>query len=336
MPEEEVWIPMSDGVRLAATLFRPEGDGPSPAVLEALPYRKDDVTHGYFTEYRRLRDEGGYSVCRVDVRGTGSSEGLATDEYPEQEQRDLCEVIAWLARQEWSTGAVGMYGTSYSGFNSIQVAMERPPALKAIIPIFATDDRFNDDVHYLGGAQKCMDFVDYTSYMVAMNALPPKPSIAGEGWRAQWEERVQRLEPWLIKWIEEQTWGPYWQHGSLRTAYDRIACPVMIVAGWADGYRNASFRVMEALGVPVRILFGPWPHASVETCHPGPNIDLVPEMIRWWDRWLKDERNGIDDEPPIAVFVRRSTRPEPDLAEMRGEWRFEERWPLERGGSRSL
>jgi len=334
--ERDEWIPLSDGVRLATTLFTPDDEGPWPAILEALPYRKDDVTIGYRNEYRRLRDEGGYAVCRVDLRGTGSSGGLAVDEYPPQEQQDLCEVIAWLAGQSWCTGSVGMYGTSYSGFNSIQVAMERPPALKAIIPIFATDDRFNDDVHYHGGAQRCMDFVDYNSYMVAMAALPPTPAIWGEEWRSEWKRRVDDLVPWVGRWVEEQTYNDYWKHGSLRTGYDRIVCPMMIVAGWADGYRNATFRVMEQVGAPTKILFGPWPHASVETCKPGPNIDLVPEMIRWWDRWLKDEANGIDEEPPITVFVRRSTRPEPDLAEYRGEWRYEPRWPLERGISHVL
>ena len=131
----------------------PDGDGPWPALLEALPYRKDDVTASYRPEYQRLA-EAGYVMCRVDVRGTGTSEGIAEDEYPAIERTDLVTVIDWLATRDWSTGSVGMYGTSYSGFNSIQLAMERPPALKAIIPIFATDDRFGDDVHYFGGALK--------------------------------------------------------------------------------------------------------------------------------------------------------------------------------------
>src|SRR5438552_6429518 len=256
----EVFVEMRDGIRLAATLFLPEREGPWPALLEALPYRKDDVTASYRSEYERLAEEFGYAVARVDVRGTGSSEGLATDEYPHEEQKDLAEVIDWLATQEWSTGAVGMFGTSYSGFNSIQVAMEQPPALKAIIPIFATDDRYMDDVHYFGGAFKALDAIDYPTYMLAMNALPPVPSLAGPDWRERWRERVEQNEPWLLTWLEEQTDGPYWQHGSLNTGYTSIKAATMIVCGLADGYPNNSFRTVERLACPKRLPVGPPAH----------------------------------------------------------------------------
>ena len=324
------FITMADGVRLAATLYVPNGEGPWPAILEALPYRKDDLTSSYRIEYVRLA-EAGYVACRVDVRGTGTSEGVAEDEYPEIEQRDMNEVIAWLASQDWCTGNVGMYGTSYSGFNSIQVAMTRPPALKAIIPIYATDDRYADDVHYFGGALKALDLVDYPTYMTGLNALPPVPSLYGDGWREVWEKRVQENEPWLIRWLEEQTFGPYWQHGSLRPDYEAIQAATMIIAGWADGYTNNSLRTMAALTCPKRLILGPWAHASTETSLPGPNVDLLPEMVRWWDRWLKGVDNGVDREPPILLFARRSTKPQPDLGEVRGEWRYEKGWPLDRG-----
>ncbi|MGH2791405.1 MAG: CocE/NonD family hydrolase [Actinomycetota bacterium] len=332
--EEHIFIEMSDGVRLAGNLYLP--DEPAPVVIEALPYRKDDLTANYAPEYRRLRDEGGYAVARIDLRGCGSSEGLATDEYPVSEQRDLCEVISWLARRDFCTGSVGMYGTSYSGFNSIQVAMERPPELKAIVAIYATDDRYTDDVHYEGGALRALDQIDYCLYMTPMNALPPPPSIAGPSWLDMWSERVERLEPWLLRWIDEQNDGPYWRHGSLRPRYDAIEAATMIVGGWADGYRNATFRAFEQLRCDKRLLIGPWSHASAESALPGPHIDLVPEMIRWWDRWLRDEPNGIDEEPPITIFVRHSTKPEPDLAEIRGEWRHENVWPPERLSLREL
>jgi uncharacterized protein len=329
------WIPVADGTRLATRLWLPD-DRPAAVVLEALPYRMDDLTSSYAGEYERLCSEGGLAVARVDLRGTGSSEGRATDEYPPEEQADLADVIAWLAAQEWSNGHVGMYGTSYSGFNSIQLAMERPPALGAICAIYATDDRYTDDVHYTGGVLRCIDLVDYVLYMAAMNVLPPVPSVFGDGWRDEWLGRIESAEPWLLHWLDEQVDSPYWRHGSLRPDYARIACPTMIVAGWADGYRNNTFRTFEALECPKRLLVGPWSHMSTATSLPGPHIDLVPELIRWFRRWLCDEENGVETEPPISIFVRRSTKPEPDLAELRGDWRSEPGWPLARGVARTF
>jgi uncharacterized protein len=332
----EVRIPMDDGVELAATVYLPEPDlGPQPCILEALPYRKDDLTSSYRPDYVRLRDEYAYAVCRLDLRGTGSSGGDATDEYPAREQQDLAAVLTWLAEQPWCDGALGMYGTSYSGFNSLQLACERPPELKAVVAIYASDDRYTDDVHYRGGALKFLDLVDYNHYVTPMNALPPVPAVWGEGWRKEWLRRVDTAEPWLLTWMREQRDGPYWRHGSLRPEYSRIACPTMIVAGWADGYRNNSFRTLEALRasrVPHRLLAGPWAHAATDTALPGPRIDLVPEMAAWWDRWLR----GSDGDGPAergeataTVFVRSSTRPEPDLDTYAGEW-VQEEWPCPR------
>ena len=334
----EVRISMDDGVELAATLYLPEGgDGPQPCILEALPYRKDDLTASYRPDYVRLRDEHGYAVCRLDLRGTGSSGGAATDEYPPREQQDLHVVIDWLADQDWCDGNVGMYGTSYSGFNSLQMACERPEHLQAIIAIYGTDDRYTDDVHYRGGILKVLDLVDYCHYMTPMNALPPTPAVWGDGWRDEWVRRIETNEPWALTWLREQLDGDYWRHGSVRPDYDRIACPTMIIAGWADGYRNNSFRLMERLraqGVPHRLLAGPWAHAATETALPGPRIDSMPEMVAWWDRWLRGIDNGVDDglaedRPSVTGFVRSSTRPSPVLDESAGFWVREE-WPSPR------
>ena len=323
---ELVAIPMADGVELSATLFFPEGDGPWPAVMEALPYRKDDLTAAYRPGYAELADAG-YVVCWLDVRGTGSSGGISTDEYSDAEREDLVAVVDHLATRDWSTGAVGMFGTSYGGFTSLQVAAERPPALKAIVPIFASDDRYTDDVHHFGGALKQLDVVDYPTYMVAMNALPPVPKIWGEGWREEWDRRVDALEPWVLPWFEHQRRDAYWRRGSVRESIEDIEAATMIVGGWADGYTNIAFRSFPRFRAPVRLLIGPWAHAATETSLPGPNIRLNPELVRWFDRWLKGIDNGIDREPPIVVFAQRSTVPDPLRREVRGTWRSEPGWP---------
>ena len=326
---EQVWITVRDGTRLAADLYLPD-DGPSaPVLLEALPYRKDDLTSdSHADDYRRLRSEGGFAVCRLDLRGTGSSAGRATDEYPLSELDDLTDVIAWLAAQHWSNGRVGMFGYSYSGFNSLQLACERPPALGAICAIYATDDRYTDDVHYMGGALRAIDLIDYCHYMIPMNALPPVPAVWGEDWREEWLGRIADHEPWLLRWMEEQLDGPYWRHGSVRPDYGRIACPTMIVAGWADGYRNNTLRTFEHLRCEKELLIGPWSHMAPSSSLPGPHIDLVPEMITFFGRWLRGDLH--EARPPIRVYVRHASKPEPDLAVHDGEWRYEDAWPAER------
>ena len=295
---------MSDGITLAATLYLPhspdEHREPQPCLLEALPYRKDDLTSSYASSYEALRDRHGYAVCRLDLRGTGSSAGDALDEYPPVEQSDLAEVIAWLADQDWCDGQVGMWGTSYSGFNSLQMACEQPPALKAICAIYATDDRWTDDVHWRGGALRLVDQVDYNHYMTPMCVLPPVPAVwgqsdEGQGWEDEWLRRLATNEPWILTWLRESRHGAYWDHGSVRLGgssrgYERIKIPTMIVAGWADGYRNATFRLVERLaaaGTPHRLLAGPWAHADASTAMPGPRIDFDAELAGWFDLWLR-------------------------------------------------
>jgi uncharacterized protein len=325
---QEARIPVRDGSWLAATLYLPDPPDaalPQPCLVEALPYRKDDLTASYAASYEVLCEKHGYAVARIDVRGTGSSPGDALDEYQEAEQRDLPDAFAWLAAQEWCDGRIGMWGTSYSGFNALQIAMERPPELKAICAIYATDDRWTDDVHYRGGALKLVDLVDYDAYMTPMCVLPPVPAVWGEGWYDEWVRRLETNEPWVLTWLRHNRPGPYWEHGSVRlggttAGYERIGCPVMLVAGWADGYRNNSFRTVAELarhGVPHRLLAGPWAHADPTTAMPGPRIDFAAELVAWFDHWL---RGAGEHEDRLDVFVRRSTRPEVDLDLHEGRW----------------
>ena len=190
--EQLLFVPASDGTRLACTLYLPEGDGPFATLLEALPYRKDDITSSYADSYVRFVREGGFAVLRVDLRGTGNSGGVAEDEYPDIERADLRTVIEWAAAQHWSNGKVGMFGTSYSGFNSLHMAMEGVPELGAVCATYATDDRYTDDVHYMGGTLRALDLIDYPLYMVAMNASPPTPAVWGDDWVDEWRRRIDQ------------------------------------------------------------------------------------------------------------------------------------------------
>ncbi len=339
MPTDIV-VETADGERLACTLHLPDGDGPHAALIEALPYRKDDVTYGYGVTYERYA-AAGFAVLRVDLRGTGSSTGVATDEYPDSERTDLRSAIQWLVEQPWSNGKVGMFGTSYSGFNGLQMASEIErldiPALRAVVAAYATDDRYTDDVHYCGGVLRALDLIDYPLYMVAMNALPPVPAVFGadgaHDWRAEWRRRLDETPPWLLEWLAHPTDHPTWRRGSIRlgpdgAGYERMGCPTMIIAGWADGYRNNTFRVLEQYernGLPWRMLAGPWVHKSPEVARPGPNVDDDVEIIAFFDEHL---RGGPPAEQAAGqVFVRQPVVPEPDLELHPGLWRDLDAWP---------
>jgi predicted acyl esterase len=336
-----VRIEAGDGTPLAATLYLPQGDGPFATLLEALPYRMHDVTASYADSYRRFVDEGGFAVLRLDLRGTGSSGGDALDEYPDVERSDLRDVIEWIAGRPWSSGRVGMFGTSYSGFNSLHMAMEGVAHLGAVAAMYATDDRYTDDVHYMGGVLRALDLIDYPLYMVAMNALPPVPAVWHEvgrtPWVDEWRRRVETNEPWLLDWLAHPGPDPVWRRGSVRSSpgvgYDRYRCPVLLIAGWADGYRNNTFRAIEHMD-DWYLLAGPWSHRDPAVARPGPNIDLDHELIRFFDQHL---RGG----PPACaargrVFVRRPTPPAPDLAHHDGRWVEFDEWPLPGATTRTL
>ena len=319
---------MSDGTRLIADLFLPEGVGGFPALLEYQPYRKDDLTtggrgvHYYFAER-------GFGSAQVDIRGTGGSEGIAEDEYTPQEQQDALEVIDWLSRQPWCNGNVGMWGTSYGGFNTIQTAMHAPPALKAIVPHAATDDRYNDDVHYFGGCLMAIDQVIYPLSQIPMNALPPYPEHVPEDWASIWKQHLEGNPPWILEWLRHQTEDAYWLQGSLKTDYGSIKCPVYHIGAWSDGYTNAVFRILEHLQVPNKALVGPWTHLRPNDAFPGPRINHLHEMVRWWAQWLKGEETGIMQEPRIAMYIQEGAPPHPFLSHMPGGWRYLESWPPE-------
>jgi uncharacterized protein len=324
-------IPMSDGTCLAGRVWRPVGSDsrPVPAVLEFIPYRQRDLTAVRDSMHHPYLAGHGYAGVRVDLRGSGDSEGVLTDEYLEQELRDAEEVLAWLAAQPWCNGRTGMMGISWGGFNALQVAARRPPSLRAIVTVCSTDDRYADDVHYMGG---CLltDNLSWASTMLAYNSCPPDPEVVGESWRKMWHERLRDSGLWLYEWLRHQRRDDYWRHGSICEDYTAIRCPVLAVSGWADGYTNAVFRLLAALDVPRRGLIGPWSHKYPHLGQPGPAIDFLQELVRWWDHWLGDIDNGIMDEPMLRIWLQESVPPSTAYAERPGRWVGEPSWPSPR------
>jgi putative CocE/NonD family hydrolase len=324
---EEAWIPMEDGVRLAADLWRPKGPGDRgkfPVLLEYLPYRKNESRGSRYSLYAWFVRRG-YVVARVDIRGTGSSEGtLVPNEYSEIEQRDGEQVIAWLARQPFSNGKVGMFGISWGGFNSIHMAMRNPPALKAIIAVCATDDLYQDDVHFIDGM---MHVDSWEMSQDLANAMPGAPDYRIDD--CYFAERFD-TPPWMLTYKAQQRDGPFWDRGALKTRYDSIRIPTFLIGGWYDGYRDSIPRMLEHLKAPVKAIIGPWNHTFPSEPYPEPGMEWRREAVRWFDQWLKGKNTGIMEEPRFAVYVRRWHPPGPDLEEAPGEWRYEDGWPIAR------
>lgn len=328
---ENVFITLSDGCRIAARLWMPDtADAvPVPAILEYIPYRKRDFTRSRDEPIHRYFALHGYAAVRVDLRGSGDSEGVLHDEYSPQEHADALEIISWLAAQSWCTGAVGMMGISWGGFNALQVAALRPPALKAVITLCSTDDRYADDAHYMGG---CLlnENMQWGSILTLNSALPPDPHIVGERWRSMWRQRIDALEAFPALWMRHPWRDDYWKHGSVCEDYAAIECPVYAIGGWADGYSNSVPRLLARLSSPKKGLVGPWAHNFPHDAVPGPSIGFLQEALRWWDQWLKGIDTGIMDEPVYRVWMQESVVPQPQYERWPGRWIAERSWPSDR------
>jgi len=328
---ENTWIPLTDGCRLAARLWLPADarSRPVPALLEFLPYRKRDLMRARDEPMHRWFAQEGYACARVDLRGSGDSDGLLDDEYTPQEHEDAEAVIAWLAAQPWCDGNVGMFGISWGGFNALQVAARRPPALKAIISLCAADDRYSDDAHFMGGSL-LTENLQWGAIFMLNQALPPDPALVGERWRESWRARLEHLPNFPAMWLEHAWRDDYWSAGSVRDHIQRIAVPVLAVGGWADGYSNAVPRLLATLESPCKGLIGPWAHTFPHLGRPGPAIGFLQEAKRWWDRWLRGLDNGVDADPALRVWMQDHVRPAPQYDHWPGRWVAEPTWPSPR------
>ena len=323
--EPLLWIPMADGCRLAARLWRPHAAAPVPAILEYLPYRfrdgtvvRDGAMHAYLAAH-------GYACVRVDIRGSGDSDGVLIDEYLKQEQDDALEAIAWIARQSWCDGRVGMMGISWGGFNALQVAARRPPALRAIVSVAAVVDRYRDDTHYAGGCLLSGN-LGWGATFLAMSTRPPDPLAVGARWRDLWRARLEGVAHPAIEWMKHPDRDAYWRHGSVAEDYSAIQVPVLAVSGWEDAYTNAVFHLLANLRVPCRGLIGPWAHAYPHLAHLDP-IDFLGEVVRWFDHWMKDRDNGVMAEPALRYWLQDGVRPASFYRTRPGRWIGEPTWP---------
>lgn len=334
----DLGIVMPDGCRLSARVWMPRDAEaePVPAILEHLPYRKrdgttarDSLTHPYFAGH-------GYACIRVDMRGNGDSEGLMEDEYCEQELQDACDVIAWAAGQPWCNGNVGMMGISWGGFNALQVAAKQPPALKAIVTLCSTDDRYADDIHYKGGLL-LNENMGWGATMLSYSSRPPDPALVGDRWREMWLDRLEN-EPFLpAVWLAHQTRDAYWKRGSVCEDFSTIRAATLAVGGWGDAYKNAVSRLVTGIAnAPAKGIVGPWIHKYPHFAVPKPAIGFLQEALRWWDRWLKGTETGVENDPAMRLYVMDSAPPRDWYEERPGRWIAEKGWPSKAIGARTL
>lgn len=323
---ENEWISLKGGVRLAARIWLPDRaeNAPVPAVLEFHPYRKRPAN---------LRDESsfpafaaaGIAGLHVDIRGSGESEGVIDGEYTPLELANAAEVIAWIAAQSWCNGNVGMMGLSWSGFNALQVAAMKPPALKAVISVASTVDRYNDDIHYKNGVHLSDQF-SWAATMLSIMARAPDPSLVGERWQAMWLERLEN-EPFFMRdWLSHQRRNEFWKHGSICENFDEFSVPALVIAGWYDGYRNTPFKAVEGSPLKVKALVGPWVHEWPHLANPRPRADFVTEAIDWWNHWLRDEPNGASDTSQVRAFILDGARPTVNFERAPGYWIAKKEW----------
>ncbi|AJF66704.1 CocE/NonD family hydrolase [Streptomyces vietnamensis] len=326
---EDLRIPLPDGTGLYARVWRPLADEPVPALLEYLPDRLTDWTAPRDRQRHPWYAGHGYASVRVDVRGHGNSEGLPGDAYDAVELADGVAVVNWLAEQEWCTGRVGMFGIGRGGSTALRIAALAPGPLGAVVAVCATDDRYDNDVHYLGGSVLGVGMHARAATALAFTARPPDPRYVGEEWRELWLGRLEAVEPPVHTWLAHQTRDAYWRHGSVREEYGAVRAAVLAVGGWHDPYRDTVLRLARHLPQDrVRAIIGPWSHQYPDRgLPPGPAIGFLQETLRWWDHHLKDVENDVMAEPLLRSWISDAHPPATVYEELPGRWVADPAWP---------
>jgi len=332
---DDCWIPMPDGVKLAAKLWLPESAAskPVPTIIEVLPYRKRDIYAPRDAMHHRYFAGHGYACMRVDIRGSGDSDGVQGVFAMKQEQDDTLEVLKWIAAQPWSDGQVGMFGISWGGFQAIQTAYRAPKELKAIVPCSYAPDRYTYSQVFRGGSV-LLRSIRWSTQMFGYKSRPPDPLQVGDKWRAMWLARLESNVPQIISALQHQNYSEYWKSRAID--FDRIKCPFYAVSGWADSsYVGAVGETLKKLKVPRKGLIGPWGHRFAHLGVPGPAIGFLQETLRWFDHWMRgkpgqDKSGGIMKEPMLTAWMPQAVPAKNYYAESPGRWVAEPQWPSSR------
>lgn len=321
---DTTWIDLPDGRRLAARMWLPRLQEPVPAILEYLPYRQGDGTAPRDETTHTVFASEGYACIRVDIAGTGDSEGVFDDEYSEQELSDGEAVLAWIAAQDWCDGNIGMIGISWGGFNGLQLAYRRPEALKAVVSVASTADRYADDIHFMGG---CLlsDNANWGSQMFAYQSRPANPKNRSD-WRADWIKRIEEMPFMAADWLRHPTRDEQWKHGSVCEDWSAITAPVLAITGWADAYVNTPSALAANLTAPAKALVGPWEHRYAHIAKLDP-ADFHGEVLAWFDQYLRGKDRGVAFLPDYRTFMQEHFNPTMQNKPRQGRWVAEAQWP---------
>jgi putative CocE/NonD family hydrolase len=333
---EDCWIPLPDGCVLAAKLWLPDiaANQRVPTILEVLPYRKRDSYAPRDATHHRYFAGHGYATLRLDMRGSGDSGGVHGVFSFVAEQDDTLRVLEWIEAQPWSDGQVGMFGISWGGLQSIQAAARAPAQLKAVVPVAFPPDHYVYGQIFHGGCFP-LRAVRWSGQVFGYKSRPPDPALVGDRWRAMWLERLEANVPQVIDALRHQSYGEYWR--SRTTDFSAIRCPVYAVGGWADtAYVGSVSETVGKIDVPKKALIGPWGHSLPQAGVPGPAVGFLQEAMRWFDRWMRGEDNGVEHGPMLRAWIAQGVPALPYYAESPGRWVEEDTWPSPRIKARRL
>ncbi|WP_246663502.1 CocE/NonD family hydrolase [Phyllobacterium endophyticum] len=305
---------MDDGVHLAADLYLPATLGKHPVLVSLYPYPKDSRMGASIEHARKYFAQHGYASLLVDLRGTGGSEGVCRLDL-EQEALDAAQVVEWAAAQDWCDGAVAVWGISYGAYQSLAVAAQRPPHLKAIAPLYGHTGR-REEVTAPGGCKLAIGNASWFAMMLTLDLAPPTFQDHEGRWMRVWRERLRSLENDGIRNLSAFYAADDGRPKGIAT--ERIEVPTYIIGGWRDFYPQAMLDAYARIAGPKKLLMGPWLHRFPDLATRAP-VDFLHELRRFFDCWVKGEDNGVLQEPNVTLYVEGSER-----------WKHEREWPIAR------